>query len=135
MPISWTCSNPCLSSLWNCKHQKPWSNLLRPILITKLWVTINNNGLLTQQLSEYMKVPEVVIVLRLNLWKMNTLFHSCICEKQIVQSIGQYLNTIIRMFAQEFLIQKNSLIMRPIQVGKIKKCKLVLPFKTLCLVS
>jgi hypothetical protein len=31
--------------------------------MTKLWVTINNNGLLTEQLSEYMKLLEIVIVL------------------------------------------------------------------------
>jgi hypothetical protein len=33
---------------------------------------------------------------------MTTLFHFCICQRQIAQSIGQYLNAIVRMFAKEF---------------------------------
>jgi hypothetical protein len=33
---------------------------------------------------------------------MNTLFHFCICERQIAQSIGQYLTAIVRIFAKEF---------------------------------
>jgi hypothetical protein len=37
--------------------------------MTKLWVTINDNGLLTQQLSEYMKLLEIVIVLVFELVK------------------------------------------------------------------
>jgi hypothetical protein len=31
-------------------------------LVTKLWVTISKNGLLIQQLSEYIKLVEIVIV-------------------------------------------------------------------------
>jgi hypothetical protein len=34
--------------------------------MTKLWVTINDNGLLIQQLNEYMNLVEIVIVL--NVW-------------------------------------------------------------------
>ncbi len=30
--------------------------------VTKLWVKINNNGLLTQKLSEYLKLVENVVV-------------------------------------------------------------------------
>jgi hypothetical protein len=30
--------------------------------VTKLWMTINNNGLLTQQLNEYMKLVNIAII-------------------------------------------------------------------------
>jgi hypothetical protein len=39
----------------------------------KLWMTINNNGLLIQWLSEFMNLVVIVIVL-LDLWKTNTFF-------------------------------------------------------------
>jgi hypothetical protein len=39
----------------------------------KLWMTINNNGLSIQRLSEFMNLVVIVIVL-VDLWKTNTFF-------------------------------------------------------------
>jgi hypothetical protein len=43
-------------------------------LVTKLWMTIINNSLLCQRLSEYMKIAKLTIVfVHLVQWKMNML--------------------------------------------------------------
>jgi hypothetical protein len=42
--------------------------------ITKLWMTIINNSLLCQHLSEYMKITKIIIVfVHLVQWKMKVL--------------------------------------------------------------
>jgi antitoxin component of MazEF toxin-antitoxin module len=46
-------------------------------IMTKLWVTINNNDLITQQLSEYLKLVEIVMMSMLRFtkdeWTFSTL--------------------------------------------------------------
>jgi hypothetical protein len=56
--------------------------------MTKLWMTINNNGLLIQWLSEFMNLVVIVIVL-VDLYKKQThFFHSCIHEKKQCNWLG-----------------------------------------------
>jgi len=56
--------------------------------MTKLWMTINNNGLLIQWLSEFMNLVVIVIVL-VDLYKKQThFFHSCIREKKQCNWLG-----------------------------------------------
>ncbi len=44
-------------------------------LVTKLWMTIINNSLLCERLSEYIKIAKITIVfVHLVQWKMNVLY-------------------------------------------------------------
>jgi hypothetical protein len=49
-------------------------------IMTKLWVTITNNDLITQQLSEYLKLVEIVMMSMLRFiedkWTFSTHLHS-----------------------------------------------------------
>jgi len=69
--------------------------------VTKLWLTIINNSLLCQRLSEYMKCTKIAIVfVHLVQWKMNVLFP--LMKDKLCNQLGPRLNMIVRMFAQEF---------------------------------
>jgi hypothetical protein len=104
------------------------------IPITKLWVTITNNSLLCQRLSEYMKLANNSnwsYVWFNGRWRY--FFHSCIHERWIVQLVGVAFwydcsHVCTRVFyPREFLF-----IMKPLLVGKNIKCELVLPFQNGC---
>jgi hypothetical protein len=117
--------------------------------VTKLWVTINNNVLLTQQLNEYLKLVKIAMVSMLGFVKDERIFSMLAFMKDKFRSmLGLHLDTIICMFAQElsfaacwvyiwtqlsaclhksFIFKKAFLIKRLLQLGKIKKFRLVLP--------
>ncbi len=69
--------------------------------MTKLWVTINNNGLLTQQPSEYLKLVENVVVLVFKCVEdEQTFFTLAFMKDKLCNQLGPHLNTIVYMFAQ-----------------------------------
>jgi hypothetical protein len=76
--------------------------------VTKLWVTINNNVLLTQQLNEYLKLVKIAMVSMLGFVKDERIFSMLAFMKDKFRSrLGLHLDTTIRMFAQEFYIQES----------------------------
>jgi hypothetical protein len=75
--------------------------------VTKLWVTINNNALLTQQLSEYLKLAEIMIVLVLESIEDKRTFSTfAFMKDKLHNRLGPHLDTVVPMFAQEFYTQK-----------------------------
>ncbi len=94
---------------------------------------ITNNPLLCQRLNGYMKLEEITIVFLLDLVEDERIF-SIFAFMRTKYAIG-WGNIWIQLFA---CLQKNSLfkriflIVRPLPIGKNKKCKLVLPFKNGC---
>jgi hypothetical protein len=99
-------------------------------LMTNLWMTLNNNGLLTQWLSEYVKLVENSHCF--NAWicaRWSHFLPYAFTKDKLCNWFGQFLDTTIRMCAQYFFTGKK-FPHWPLQVGKITKCKLVLPLKT-----
>ncbi len=100
--------------------------------VANLLMTLNNNGLLTRWLSEYVKLVE-----------NNHCFNAWICarrlhflqfflhERQIMQLVGPTFGHNNPNECPIFFTQKK-FPHWPLQVGKITKCGLVLPLKTLC---
>ncbi len=77
-------------------------------IMTKLWVTINNNALLTQWLSEYLKLAKIAMVLVFWSKKDEQNFSMLAFMKdKLCNKLGPHLDTIIHMFAQEFCTQNN----------------------------
>jgi hypothetical protein len=98
-------------------------------LVTKLWVTINNNVLLIQQLNEYLKLAEIVVVSMLRFVKDERTFSMLAFMKDKLRNkLGLHLDRTLHMLHKSFIFKKASLIKRLIHLGKIKKFGLVLPF-------
>jgi hypothetical protein len=69
---------------------------------TKLWVITNNNALLTQQLNEYLKLAEIMVVLMLGSVKDEQTFSTLAFMKdKFYNRLGLHLDTIVCMFAQK----------------------------------
>ncbi len=76
--------------------------------VTKLWVTINNNVLLTQQLNEYLKLVKIAMVSMLGFVKDERIFSMLAFMKDKLRTrLGLHLDTIVCMFAQKFYIQES----------------------------
>jgi hypothetical protein len=76
-------------------------------LVTKLWVTINNNVLLDQWLNEYLKLAEIVVVSMLKFVENEWTFSMLAFMKDKLCKLGLHLDTTVHMFAQEFYVQKS----------------------------
>jgi hypothetical protein len=73
--------------------------------VTKLWVIINNNVLLTQWLNEYLKLA---VVSMLKFVKDERTFSMLAFTKdKLCNKLGLHLDTTIHMFAQEFYVQES----------------------------
>ncbi len=76
--------------------------------MTKLWVTISNNALLTQWLNKYLKLLEITVVLVLESIEDEQTFSTLTFMKNKLRNrLSLHLDTIVRMFAHEFYIQEN----------------------------
>jgi hypothetical protein len=99
-------------------------------LVTKMWVTINNNTLLIEWLSEFLKLAKIVMVSVLGSVEDKCTFSMFIFMKNKLHNrLGPNLDTIVQMFAQSFIHKKVSFIRMQSQHGKIGKCILVLPLE------
>jgi hypothetical protein len=75
---------------------------------TKLWVTINNKVLFTQQVSEYLKLAEITMVSVLRSIEDEQTFSTFAFMKDKLRNrLGLHLDTIVPMFAQEFYTQES----------------------------
>ncbi len=93
--------------------------------VTKLWVTINNNVLLTQQLNEYLKLVKIAMVSMLRFVKDERIFSMLAFMKDKFHSkLSLHLNTIICMFAQEFYIQESFPYQEAITAWKDQKVRI-----------
>lgn len=100
-------------------------------LVSKMWVTINNNILLTKWLSEFLKLAKIVMVPVLGCTEDKCTFSMLVFMKnKLYNRLGPNLDTIVRMFAQSFIHRKISFIRMQSQHGKIGKCKSVLPLQS-----
>jgi hypothetical protein len=96
---------------------------------TKLWVIINNNGLLIQWLSEFMNLVVIVIVL-LDLWKTNTFFPFLHSWKNTTKLVGVMLAGNCSHVCTSVLSSRAfPLLQGHYKLKKITKCKLMLPLK------
>ncbi len=70
--------------------------------MTTLWVTINTNALFIQQLNDYLKLVEIIVVSMLYeyTFSMFTFMKDKLCNR-----LGLHLDTTVHMFAQKFYIQ------------------------------
>jgi hypothetical protein len=71
--------------------------------MTKMWVTIKNNALLIEYLSEFLKLVEIVVVSVLGSMEDERSFLMLAFMKDKLHNrLGPTLNTTIKMFAQKF---------------------------------
>jgi hypothetical protein len=69
---------------------------------TKLWVIIKNNALLTQQLNEYLKLIEIMVVSMLGSLKdVQTFSTLAFMKNKLCNKLSLHLDTILCMFAEE----------------------------------
>jgi hypothetical protein len=69
---------------------------------TKLWVVIRNNDLLIQQLNEYLKLVDIMVVSMLGSIKVEQTFSTfAFMKDKLCNRLGLHLDTIVCMFAQE----------------------------------
>jgi hypothetical protein len=77
-------------------------------LVTKLWITISNNVLLTQRLSKYLKLVEIVVVSMLGFVEDEQTFSTLAFMKDKLRNrLGLHLDTTLYMFAQKFYTQES----------------------------
>lgn len=71
-------------------------------------MTMINNGLLIQQLSEYMKLVEITIVLLRGFMEDEHIFSIFgFMKDKLHNRLGYHLNTIVYMFTHKFFIQNS----------------------------
>jgi len=108
---------------------KDMDELFNTNIMTKLWVTISNNALLTQWLSEYLKLAKIAMVLVFRSKKDEQNFSMLAFMKdKLCNKLDPHLDTIIHMFA----LKITSLIKRLLQLRSIRMFGLVLPFSKFC---
>jgi hypothetical protein len=77
-------------------------------LVTKLWVTINNNVLFIQQLNEYLKLAKIVMLSMLGSIEDEQTFSTFAYMKDKFHNrLGLHLDKTIHMFPQKFFIQNS----------------------------
>ncbi len=85
-------------------------------LMIKMQVTINNNALLIKQLSEFLKLAKIVVVLVLGFvgfLEDEHSFSTLVSTKdKLCNKLGLTLDMIVQMFAQDFFIHKEFFLSR-----------------------
>ncbi len=76
--------------------------------MTKSWVTISNNAILIERLSEYLKLADIVVVSILGFVEDEWTFSMfAFMKDKLCTRLGLHLDTIVCMFAQKFYIQES----------------------------
>ncbi len=94
----------------------------------KLWVKISNNGLFTQQLSKQLKLVEIVVMSMLKFVEDEKTFSTLGFKNDKLRNWLGQVNIWTQLFTclhKSFILKITSLIKRLLQLGRIRKFRLV----------
>ena len=84
--------------------EEPWNR--NPL--TKLWQKVSQNTLMTQRLSEFIKVAEIAVMAMLGSVEDESTFSILgFMKSKLRNLLGNHLDTTVKMFSQPFYNQES----------------------------